>query len=172
MEGKSPLSAATLVRVQALRRAPLMPVFVGLLALLALMRAGELGWASMAAALALGLALDVPGRWIQERLVSLDFLLILGAARGNRVGTGFLLRALRDFAMVAQLGVVLCVVALGVLWGNPVVNMLVLGAAVWSVAFVSGSFLALKIGAGWGTLRMLLMIAAITFACFPLEGIT
>jgi len=171
MKGTQGLSTATLVRVQALRRAPLFPVFIAFLALLALVRGAAFGWTSVAAAVALGLSLDSPARWIQQRLVSLDFLLILGAARGNRVGDDFLRRELQGFSVVFQATFVTVLVVLGLIWGNPLVNMLAMGAIAWTVAAATGSFLALRIGSGWPTIRMLLMIGAISFAWFPSEGI-
>ena len=164
---KSPVSVATLVRVQVLRRSPLYPLFVLFLALVFWSRSSSFGFGAMAAAAALGLILDVPARWIHERLLTADLLQII---RVRELGPGnptFVRGDLKRFAFLLQSLVVGTVVLVGAGLGRPLEHMLYLGFISLGVAWFAGFVCGLRIHSGWPVLRVLLILAALSMAYLP-----
>jgi hypothetical protein len=147
LRGAGRPSAASVVAAQVLRRAPLLPAALGLLALLCVARAETSIVGACAAGAALGLLLDAPAAWRRESLVTPHLAGILGW-HASSVDEG-----LRWHAILLQvLAAALLGVAAGMAAGR-VDRALLVGGTVLVTAVSAGRARGAYREGGWTRLR-------------------
>jgi len=142
-----PPSPSSVVAAQVLRRAPLLPAALGLLALLCVARAQSSLAGACAAGAALGLLLDAPASWRRDRLVTPHLAGILGW-RASSVTAGLLRPAL----MLQLVAALVLAVAAGLATGRPERALLV-GGVVFVTAAAAGRSRGAAREGGWTRIR-------------------
>jgi len=152
-------TAWMMVRLQISRRSPFWPFLIVAVTGALVVRADALGSRALMGAVALGLLLDVPGRWLQERLVTQDVLHWVEKTTANGA-------SLRRPALIMQ-AVISVTLAVGLYAGGATLPWSALaGAICLFCGIVTGTYGARLMGSNWPPMRVALFSFGITTGLF------